>query len=349
MSGLDSGRLAIRQGTLADHAALSTFTTDTWGEDSDYIPYVYPRWMAAEGETQRTFVAVDYDADLPKDADSVLPEGAEPDQDLDLPADATRDPSEADGRAIGVCQAVKLSEHEGWVQGMRVDPAYQGEGLSTALNDAAFRWLAEQGCVVARNMVFSWNMAGLGGSQAAGFDPCTEFRWARPRPDSDADPGGNTTTGDDTAADAVWSFWQGCDARTHLRGLVLDADESWSLSELTRERLRHAAAEGRLVTVEDDGISGFSIRNRTYTDEDGGEKELNAEYAVGAWSGPAACADLMAAIARDAAAEGADKTRVLIPETVQWVADVAAARVEVSEEPDFVMAGDLTTRPWDRD
>lgn len=337
-----AGRYEVRQGTPADHPAVRSFTADTWGEGSDYVARVYPEWMESEGDGQRTFVAVDREASPPA-PDAV-------DDDGEKESDPSAD-DRPDGRAVGVCQAVRLSEHEGWVQAMRVDADHRGEGLSTALNDAAFHWLAEQGCVVARNMVFSWNVAGLGGSRAAGFDPCTEFRWAHPAPDPDAGDA-ETAARDATAtvADAAWSFWQDCDARTHLRGLALDAEESWALSELTRERLRTAAAEDRLLTVADDGIQGVSLRNRVYDREsDDGQTETWAEYAVGAWADPDACASLLGAVASDAASVGADRTRVLIPESVQWITDVAAVRAAVSDDPDFVLAADLTRRPWARD
>lgn len=332
MNELAAENLDIRQGTLADFEAVRSFTTDTWGEGSDYIPHVYGSWMDSEGPAQRTFVAVDREADLPDDAGAAAGEAD---------VDANVNP---DGRAVGVCQAVRLSEHEGWVQAMRVDPEYQGKGLSTALNDAAFSWLYEQGVVVARNMVFSWNVGGLGGSRAAGFGPGTEFRWAHPTPDSSA------PTGDDAGPDAAWAFWQACDARSHLDGLALDGEESWALSELTRADLRDADEDGRLQTVSDDGVAGFSYRNRTYDREnDEGVEETWAEYAVAAWRDPETCARLLDAVANDAASVDADRTRVLIPESVTWVSDVAAARTKVSEEPDFVMSADLTRQPWNRD
>lgn len=340
-----AGRYEVRPGRMADYPAVRSFTADTWGEGSDYVARVYPDWMESAGDDQRTFVAVDRETPAPE------PDAVDGDGRVEGESAADGRP---DGRAVGVCQAVRLSEHEGWVQAMRVDADHRGAGLSTALNDAAFRWLAEHGCVVARNMVFSWNAAGLGGSRAAGFEPCTEFRWAHPTPDPDAgdaetDETDETAAGG-TVADAAWSFWQGCDARTHLRGLALDAEESWTLSELTRDQLRTAAAEGRLLIADDDGVRGLSLRNRTYDREnDDGETETWAEYAVAAWADSSACASLLGAVARDAAAVGADRTRVLIPESVRWVTDVAAARVAVSDEPDFVLAADLTRRPWTRD
>ncbi|MFC4357519.1 GNAT family N-acetyltransferase [Halobium salinum] len=293
-------------------------TEDTWSDrdGSDYIPRIYHDWIAGDGDDQRTFL-------------------------LDV---------EGEDAVAGVLQAVLLSEHESWMQGMRVNSRYRGMGLSTRLQRQAFEWARERGSTVARNMVFSWNVAGLGGSRAAGFDPCTEFRWAHPDPDADAgsETGAGTSTVEvaaegDADPDAAWSFWNAGAARDHLRGLVLDAEESWAVSELTRERLRAVADDGRLFVARDDGTRGFTYRNRTYDrpNEDG-EVVTWAEYAVGAWDTPAACEALLRAVSRDAAGVDADRTRVYVPERVRWVSDVAAARVRVSDEPDFVMAADLT-------
>jgi GNAT superfamily N-acetyltransferase len=300
----------VRQARPDDEAAVVAFTEETWSDrgGSDYIPRIFQEWIAGDGENQRTFVV------------------------------------EAGDDIAALVQAVVLSDHEAWAQGMRVNPDYRGEGLSTRINDAALRWARERGATVARNMVFSWNVAGLGGSRAAGFDPCTEFRWAMPTPDADADPA--LDVGDE--ADAAWAFWSASDARDDLRGVALDADESWAVSELTREQLRNAAAEDRLFVVADDGTRGFSYRNRTYDrPNDEGVAETWAEYAVGAWADLDACRSLFAAIARDAASVDADRTRVLIPESARWVSDVAASRTAVSDEPDFVMAADLTRDRFD--
>ncbi len=302
---------SVRPAREDDYEAVVDFTTDTWPDrdGGDYIPHIYHEWIADDGDGQQTFVV---------------------------------DVAGSDDVA-GILQSVMLSEHEAWMQGMRVNPDYRGQGLSTFLQDAAFDWAVEQGATVARNMVFSWNVAGLGGSRASGFDPCTEFRWAHPKPDADADPSLRVT--DD--ADGAWSFWSSSAVRGELKGLVLDDEETWAVSELTRGRLRAAAADDRLFVVQESGTRGLSYRVRSYdrSNEDG-DVATWAEYAIGAWK-PGdleALRSLLAAVARDAAAVDADRTRVLIPEGVEWVSDVAYARTPVSDEPDFVMAADLTAR-----
>ena len=300
----------IRQARREDYEAVVEFTRGTWAdrEASDYIPDVYHEWVASDGDRQRTFVA------------------------------------DAGDDIAGICQGVLLSGHEAWAQGMRVNPDYRGAGLSTKLNDALFAWAREHGASLCRNMVFSWNVAGLGGSRAAGFDPRTEFRWAHPKPDSVSNHSGGKSGYDVVdAPDDAWSYWQRSAARDALDGLVLDGNESWAVSELTRERLRRAADETQVFAVQEaDGTRGMAHRVRDYEREQDGEREHWAEYGVGAWDDLDAARALFDAISADAAELDVDRTRVLIPETPRHVSDAAAARVAVSGEPDFVLEADLS-------
>jgi len=291
----------IRPATHDDYDDVVAFTTDTWGEGSDYIPDIYHDWL--EGDDKETLVA------------------------------------DAGDAIAGIAQVVMLSETEAWTQGMRVNPEFRGQGIGTALNDALFLWAQEQGAVVARNMVFSWNQAGLGQSRALGYDPVTQFRWLHPEP-SDGDLPETVTT--NTAAG--WSFWNRSDARTELSGLVLDMDESWAMRELTPAMLERAAEETAVfVVTRRNGTKGLAFRTRTYEREnDEGVPEQWAEYGVGAWADIEAAETLLDAIAVDAASCEVDRTRVLIPETAEFVSDGALLRANISEYPDFVLAADLT-------
>ncbi|WP_255148881.1 GNAT family N-acetyltransferase [Halorarius halobius] len=291
--------LTVRPATHDDYEAVAAFTEGTWPdrEGTDYIPRVYHDWIDAPDS--ETFV-------------------------LDVAEDVA-----------GICQGVHLTPHEAWAQGMRVNPDYRGQRVSPRLSKAVFEWAREQGATVCRNMVFSWNQAGLGQSRAVGFQPATEFRWAEPEPDPDAEPD-LSVTDDPTAA---WSCFQSSRANRLLRGLTLDLDETYAVAELTRERLARAADDERVFAVTtDEGTRAMSYRTRTATYDD----ETYAEYGVGAWADVESVRSLFAAIARDAAALDAVGTRVLIPESVRHVSDVARARVGFSDDPDFVLARDLT-------
>lgn len=294
----------LRPARPDDHDAVVAFTERVWTDrDGDYIPHIYHDWIAGDGDTQRTLVA------------------------------------DTGDEIAGIAQGVLLSDHESWGQGMRVNPDYRGEGIASALTHELFDWAHEGGATVMRNMVFSWNGAGLGSSRHSGYDPCTEFRWANPEPDADATPDLPVT--DD--ANAAWRAWRDSAACEHLNGLAMDFEESWALSELTRENLERAREEGGLFCVAADGARAMAYRSRTY-DRPGedGEPVTWVEYGVGAWDDLGAARALFDAIRADAAARG-DRTRVLIPETARHVSDVALLRVPFSEEPDFVMAADLTT------
>ncbi|WP_372909824.1 N-acetyltransferase family protein [Salinigranum sp.] len=297
--------VTVRQARASDAAAVESFTRDTWAdrEVGDYIPRVFDEWVRTDGPDQRTFVA------------------------------------ETDGRVVGLIQAVLLSVDEAWTQGLRVDADVRGAEVGSTLSRAAQTWAREQGATVARGMVFSWNVMGLGHARANGFEAVTEFRWAHPTPDETATP--EFTESADPAA--AWRFWTDSDARSHLGGLTLSTTESWALCELTRETLQEAAADDGLFVLARRGTRGVAFRTReTDVVGDDGESVRLAEYGVAAWDGPEACESLLRAIARDAGERGADRTRVLVPETARHVSDVAAARVAVAEEPDFVLAADLT-------
>lgn len=309
---MSNGRRAdphIRQATPEDYEAVAAFTRETWADrdTDDYIPTIYREWIAGDGDRQRTFVA------------------------------------EIEGKVAGICQGVLLSGHEAWAQGMRIDPDFRGTGLSTTLNDALFAWAREHGAAVCRNMVFSWNVAGLGGSRAAGFSPVLEFRWAYPEPDAGAvlHASDHEIVAD---PDAAWSYWQRSEARAALSGLALDPEESWAVSELTRERLHRLEDETRVFALKraGEGTRGMAYRVRDYEREREGESEHWAEYGVGAWADLDAASALFSAISADTAGVSADRIRVLIPETPRHVTDVAAARIALGEEPDFVLEADLT-------
>jgi GNAT superfamily N-acetyltransferase len=292
----------LREARPEDHEAVAAMTADTWPEreGEDYLGRVYPEWI--EGDDRATFV-------------------------LDA------------GEAVaGIAQCVLLSEDEAWCQGMRMNPDFRGIGASKRLSEALFDWASERGATVARNMVFSWNVAGLGQSRSVGFEPVTEFRWATPEPDPDAEP--------DLAVreepKLAWHAWVESDFATSLRGLALDTDESWALSRLTRSDLERAAEETAVYAVVDEGVAGMAHRVRV--SQYGEDADRVAIYGAAVWESMAAARALFAAVARDAAAVDADATRVLIPESCGTVSDAAYARAGVSDEPDFVLGADLTRR-----
>ena len=292
--------LTLRPARVDDHDDVVAFTRDTWPEREldDYLPRTFRAWAESDDDAKRTLVADD------------------------------------DGRAVGVIQGVHLSEREAWVQALRVHPDYRDRGLARRLTDAVLSWARERGAVVCRNLVFSWNVASLSLARSLGFDPATEFRWARIEADADADHELDVCAD----PDAGWTFWTDSDARDHLRGLTIHPSEAWTLSELRPIDLERAADADGLLVVQGGGTRGVALRNRAF-EADG---DRWTEYAVGAWADLDAARALVAAAARDAARLDADRARMLLPETPRFVTDAAAARADVGGDPDFVLAADLT-------
>lgn len=297
--------IAIRRAEPDDYEAVAAFTAQIWDDrGGDYLSRVYHDWLEdPDDDSKKTVLA------------------------------------EVDGEAAGIVQAVMLSADEAWFQGLRVNPDFRRRGVSLALNEACFEWARERGATVGRLMIFAWNRPALGAARAGGFDPVTEFRFAHPTPDPDAE-GPLPVIADSTPA---WRYWTESDARAHLSGLSLSTDESWALQELCPDRLGALAEDTAVFAVDgEDGITGMGYRNRTYEREGDDGVTVCAEYGVGAWENVDDAAALFAAIARDAAECGADTTRVLIPETVETVSDAAYVGADIADHPDFVLGADLT-------
>ncbi|WP_306056157.1 GNAT family N-acetyltransferase [Natronococcus wangiae] len=297
--------IEIRRATHDDYEGVKAFTETLWEDrGGDYIPEIYHDWLEDEDDDhKKTFLA------------------------------------DAGDDVAGIVQAVMLSPDEAWFQGMRINPDYQRQGLSGRLNEACFDWARERGATVGRIMIFSWNAASLGAARKGGFEPATEFRFAHPEPDSGV-AGPDAVSSDPATA---WRYWTHSDAREHLNGLGFAPEETWAVRELTRDDFAAFADETAVFAVErENGTAAASYRVRTYDREnDDGGTVTWAEYGVGAWDDVDAARSLLAAIARDAAAVGADRTRVLIPETAAYVSDASYAGAEISEEPDFAFGIDL--------
>ena len=357
--------IRIRRATHDDYDAVAAFTRDTWPDHGgDYLPEIYHDWLEAEGETDRkTFLAV------------------VDDENSDDEGDQTRDIDSSPSGVAGILQAVLLSPEEAWFQGMRVNPAYRGRGVASRLNEAAFGWARDRGARVGRVMSFGWNAPGLGLSRSLGFEPVAGIRFVNLDPEPDGWPEADDVP---AAADryraraadltVAWDYWGRSIAREHLDGLVLDDEESWAVRELTRDDLERYAEEGRLLLVGgedggsdagsradetnhrseaneidagfDDGFgtSGLSFRARTYERDGDDGVETWVEYGVATWEDVPAARALFVAIAADAAALGADRVRVAIPETARFVSDAAYAGVRLGESSVYVLERDLLER-----
>lgn len=297
---------AVRPARPADRAAVEGFAAGTWPDRDveDYVPRVFEEWVASTDPDDRPVVAT------------------------------------VDDRPVGVCQARLLTAEEAWLQGIRVDPDHRGEGHGTAMTTHLLDWAADRGAAVARVMVFGWNEAGLVQARRNGFAAVTAGRWASPVPDADA----ATAMAVRDSVPAAWAHWTDSAARDWLGGLAVHEDHAWTAAELTRARLDRLSSRGRVFAVVEDETRGMAARAGTRERTEDGDTSRIADYAVAAWADADGADALFDAIAADAAAVGADRARVMIPETPGAVADAAVAGASLSDEPFYLLAADLTDR-----
>lgn len=282
--------MELREATRADHGAVEALCAAVWPDrDVEYLDRVYPQWI--RGSNRRTLVVDD-------------------DQDI-----------------VAIAQAVMVSATEAWYQGLRVHPEVRGNDVARRLLTALDDWARSQGAAVARNLVYSWNTAGMGISRGLGYVPATSFRFARPEPAQHDLP-------DEISRDPAlaWDVWAASDARSRLSGLALDRDESWALVTCTPKIVCEAADAGGVLALDTQSGRAMAYRGRRYE----GDGSSGLEYAVAAWENVGVAKTLFRALAADAGSLDVDEVRLPVPEGPTPVSDAAYARVPLDAEPHFV-------------
>jgi len=305
--------IRVRPARLADEAEIESVTRDTWPDrpDAEYVADVFESWVAASDEPNQTFVA------------------------------------SVEGAVVGVIDVLLLSEWEAWLRGMRVAPGHRGQGVALELTRTALEWATERGAAVARNLVFGWNEAGLSLSARAGFDPLTEFRWVTL--DASSETAAHSR---DATVNAAWAHWQRSWVRGALEGLTLHPEHRWTLATLSRRQLLEASEDDRLLTptaesqvdrangpCSDQHGTGFAVCTRTHEQPDtAAAGQTVAIYGVAAWE---SCQDLFEAVASDADSRGADRARILVPETARALTAAVEAGGTLGDDPEIVFSSSL--------
>ena len=144
--------IAVRRAKASDKEAVLSFATRTW-DGWDYIPEVYDDWLVA--------------------TDGVL-------------LVAT---SQADDRPIALTRLAVLSDDEGWLEGIRVDPAVRGRGVATNLQIAELAWARAHDLRVLRYMTGQGNEGSLKLGAHHGFAVVGDRRFHGRPSDDRAGPG----------------------------------------------------------------------------------------------------------------------------------------------------------------
>jgi ribosomal protein S18 acetylase RimI-like enzyme len=112
--------LIVRPARQEDRDAVLGFTARTWSDGGDYIAEVWDAWLTG--------------------GDGVLLVG-------DLA-----------GRPVAIAHLRMLSDDEGWIEGVRVDPALRGQGIGSVMLSRTLIAARERGASVARLFTDSDNL-----------------------------------------------------------------------------------------------------------------------------------------------------------------------------------------------
>ncbi len=102
--------VVVRPALASDKAAVLQFCQQTWPDIEDYIASVWDKWMA--DVSGQILVAL------------------------------------LNERPVAMARVVRLSDVEGWWEGLRVEPQYRGRGLVSVLEHAVKQYFREVGVSV---------------------------------------------------------------------------------------------------------------------------------------------------------------------------------------------------------
>ena len=213
--------IAVRRARADDKSAVLAFASRTW-DGWDYIPEVFDDWLTA--------------------ADGVL-------------LVATR---QADDRPVAVTRLAVLRGDEGWLEGIRVDPAVRGRGVATNLQIAELAWAHAHDLRVLRYLTGIGNEGSIKLGAHHGFRLIGDRRF-HGRPEAEDRPGDRPaalralqSAGAllDTDADAarITAAWQIVERDATFRaGDRLYEDRPWTLQRLDRVRFEAHVRAGEVL------------------------------------------------------------------------------------------------------
>lgn len=243
----EAADIEIRTARASDRDAVLTFTANTWGDDGDYIEYVWDTWLAD-----------------PDGALLVAARGATP---------------------LALIHVQMLASTEAWIEGIRVDPIARRQGLGRALTARALAVARERGATIARLFTDADNIASQQLASGLGFQRVAAFVGYNAPAASDPPgplPIGYTLNTPGTAeVPRLWAFLQASNLVPLNGGLLV---RNWRAQSITPKLLEQRLAAGEVHTLEAwDAIQALAIVHANQRAEQG--PRLSVQYLDGAAEG----------------------------------------------------------------
>ena len=198
MVDYSSPRVVIRPALPRDKADVAEFTKAIW-EGNDYVGRVFPDWL--------------------NDPEGIL-----------LVAEYA-------GRAVGTGKVSRAARGQWWLEGLRVDPKFQGLGIGSRVDEATNAWWDVHGDGVLRLLTHSTRVKVHHLSEQRGFQRVGEVIWFEATPVEASAPPFVAVTPAET--DSAWSL---------CADLAPNAwtNVGWRSTRLDEESFRAAIAGGEV-------------------------------------------------------------------------------------------------------
>jgi len=134
--------LTVRLARAGDREAVFAFCARTWGDDGDYIPYVWDEWLA----------------DMAAGHGALLVAVASAQGEQVAQSSATAKPAQAE-RPVGLLHVRMVADDEAWIEGVRVDPTERRQGVGRSLVSRGLVAARERRATVARFFTDAENIA----------------------------------------------------------------------------------------------------------------------------------------------------------------------------------------------
>jgi GNAT superfamily N-acetyltransferase len=179
-------------------------------------------------------------------------------------------------QVVGIGKLTRLSDNEWWLEGLRVDPAHQRQGIAGRLQAHLLKEARQVGRGALRLGTHSSNEPAHHLAAKDGFQHVATFQRYRADPLSEAE--GTPVLRQLTQSDlsAVWALANRSPRYQAASGLY---EDRWTWRDLTEERLAHHLQAGEvwgLAVPEGEDLSAMALTYRT------GEDMLHIAYADGA-------------------------------------------------------------------
>ncbi|HOG48133.1 MAG TPA: GNAT family N-acetyltransferase [Anaerolineae bacterium] len=280
----------LRAARAEDRDAVAALCAHAWSHGEDYVPGAWDAWLV---DAQGALLVVE--------------RGAEP---------------------VAVAKVTMLAPHEGWLEGLRVDPAHRGRGLAGWILGICLARAHALGATVARlgtgakNVAVHKTAARHGMARVAGF-----LYYEAPSLAEAAQPAALAATDLAQAQDLL----RDCEALRASAGLY---ETYWCWPELTAERLATALAGGRVYGAHDDAgrLAALAMV------ESERQAERTEDLALGLLAGePAAVTGLARGLRGLAARRGLGHVESKLPELAPLRAAAQAAGFAADGDMEIVV------------